>query len=124
MAKRVFIAFAKEDEACRDLLKGQSLNTDSPFEYVDMSVKEPYDSDWKERVRTRVRACDGVIALISENTPTASGEIWEINCAIDEGKPLLGIWAYKDDRTRPDVMSGQTIKPWTWDAIAEFIDSL
>ena len=48
----VFIAFAIEDEKQRDLLKGQSLNTASPFEYIDMSVKEPYDSDWKERVRT------------------------------------------------------------------------
>lgn len=124
MAKRIFIAFAKEDESCRDLLKGQSLNTDSPFEYVDMSVKEPYDSDWKDRVRTRVRGSDGAIALISKNTPSASGEIWEIKCAIEEGKPLLGIWVYKDDRTKPDVMSGQTIKPWTWDAVATFIDSL
>ena len=124
MAKRIFIAFAKEDEACRDLLKGQSLNTDSPFEYVDMSVKEPYSSEWKDRVRTRARGSDGVIALISENTPKASGQIWEIECAIEEEKPLLGIWAYTDDRTKPDVMTGQTIKPWTWDAIAEFIDSL
>ncbi len=53
--KVIFIAFAIEDERQRDFLKGQSLLTDSPFEYVDMSVKEPYDSDWKERVRTRIR---------------------------------------------------------------------
>jgi hypothetical protein len=122
--KRVFIAFAKEDERIRDLLKGQSLHTDSPFEYVDMSVKEPYDSEWKERVRTRIRGSNGVIALISKNTPGASGEIWEINCAIAEGKPLLGLWIYKEDRTRPAVMEGQKIVVWTWEAIAEFIDSL
>ena len=54
-AKTVFIAFAKEDERIRDLLKGQSLNTDSTFEYIDMSVKEPYSSDWKEKTRTRIR---------------------------------------------------------------------
>ena len=65
--KIVFVAFAIEDEKQRDLLKGQSLNTESPFEYVDMSVKEPYDADWKERVRTRIRRSDGVIALISKN---------------------------------------------------------
>lgn len=122
--KVVFIAFAKEDERQRDLLKGQSLNTRSPFEYVDMSVKEPYSSEWQERVRTRIRRSDGVIALISKNTPGASGEIWEINCAIEEKKPLLGIWAYSDDRTKPSVMSGQTIVPWSWDAIEKFIDSL
>lgn len=36
--KTVFIAFAIEDEKQRDLLKGQTLLTFSPFEYVDMSV--------------------------------------------------------------------------------------
>ena len=39
--KTIFVAFAIEDERQRDFLKGQSLNTDSPFEYIDMSVKKP-----------------------------------------------------------------------------------
>lgn len=68
--KVVFIAFAIEDEKQRDLLKGQSLNTKSPFEYIDMSVKEPYDKDWKDRVRTRIKRSDGVIALVSNSTLT------------------------------------------------------
>ena len=45
--KVVFVAFAIEDESMRDLLKGQSLHTRSPFEYIDMSVKEAYDSGRK-----------------------------------------------------------------------------
>jgi hypothetical protein len=61
--KMVFVAFAIEDERQRDFLKGQALNTDCPFEYIDMSVKEAYDSNWKERVRTRIRRSDGVIAF-------------------------------------------------------------
>lgn len=40
--KTIFIAFAIEDERMRDFLKGQSLLTNSPFEYVDMSVKQAY----------------------------------------------------------------------------------
>ena len=50
--KTIFVAFAIEDERQRDFLKGQSLNTRCPFEYIDMSVKEAYESDWKEKVRT------------------------------------------------------------------------
>ena len=75
--KVVFVAFAIEDERQRDFLKGQSLNTKSPFEYVDMSVKEAYSSEWKERVRTRIRRSDGVIALISKNSLSSSGQKWE-----------------------------------------------
>jgi len=119
--KTVFIAFAIEDERQRDFLKGQSLNTDSPFEYIDMSVKQPYDTDWKNRVRTRIRRSDGVIALISKNTLKSSGQKWEIQCAKDESVPLRGFWAYKDDRTN---IPGVNTKVWTWQNIADFIDSL
>ena len=117
----VFIAFAIEDESQRDLLKGQSLNTASPFAYIDMSVKEPYDSDWKERVRTRIRRSDGVIALVSKNSLSSSGQKWEIKCAKEEKKKLRGIWAYTKDRTD---LEGVYTKVWTWDNIKTFIDSL
>jgi MTH538 TIR-like domain (DUF1863) len=119
--KVVFVAFAIEDKTQRDFLKGQSLNTKSPFEYVDMSVKEPYPNEWKERVRTRIRRSDGAIALISENSLSSSGEKWEIECAKEEKKRILAIWAYSDDRTKID---GVTTVAWNWDHIKNFIDSL
>ena len=119
--KTVFVAFAIEDETQRDFLKGQSLNINSPFEYIDMSVKEPYDKDWQARVRTRIRRSDGIIALISSNSLTSSGQKWEISCAREEKKPVLGVWCYKDDRT--DVSGVRTIV-WTWKSIGDFIDTL
>ena len=70
--KIVFVAFAIEDQRLRDLLKGQSLNTNCPFEYVDISVKEAYDTGWKEKVRTRIKRSDGVIALVSANSLSSS----------------------------------------------------
>ena len=119
--KVIFVAFAIEDERQRDFLKGQSLNTKSPFEYIDMSVKEAYSSEWKERVRTRIRRSDGVIALVSKNSLTSSGQKWELACAREEKKQVLGIWAYKDDRT--DLAGVRTVV-WMWDAIKDFIDGL
>lgn len=119
--KTIFVAFSIEDERQRDFLKGQSLHTNSPFEYIDMSVKEAYDTDWKNKVRTRIRRSDGVIALISSNSLTSSGQKWEIACAKEEGKKVLGIWAYTDDRT--NVQGVRTVA-WTWKAIEDFIDSL
>ncbi|MHA1882104.1 MAG: TIR domain-containing protein [Candidatus Thorarchaeota archaeon] len=119
--KVIFVAFAMEDQKQRDFLRGQSLNTNSPFEYVDMSVKEPYDTNWKDRVRTRIRRSDGVIALVSKNSLSSNGQKWEIACAKEERVPLLGIWAYKDDRTE---LSGVNTVVWTWEGIKKFIDSL
>lgn len=117
----IFVAFAIEDERSRDLLKGQSLNTYSPFEYTDMSVKEAYDSNWKARVRTRIRRSDGVIVLVSKNSLKSSGQKWEIQCARDERKPIRGIWAYKEDRT---IISGLHTRVWTWDNVTAFINSV
>lgn len=119
--KVIFIAFAIEDEKQRDFLKGQALNTKSPFEYVDMSVKKAYDSDWKEHVRTRIRRSDGVIALVSKNSLSSSGQKWEIACAREEKKSVLGVWAYTHDRTN---IQGLNTKVWTWENIKNFIDSL
>lgn len=117
----IFVAFAIEDERQRDFLKGQSLHVDSPFQYIDMSVKEAYDLSWKEKVRTRIRRSHGVIALVSQSSLASSGQKWELACAREERKPILGIWVYKDDRTN---LVGTKTVTWTWPAIEEFINSL
>lgn len=119
--KVVFVAFAIEDERQRDFLKGQSLHPRKPFEFIDMSVKEPYDTEWKVKVRTRIKRSDGVIALISKNSKDSSGQKWEIQCAKEEEKKIIGIWAYKDDRT---IISGITTVEWNDKNISDFIDSL
>lgn len=119
--KVIFIAFAIEDERIRDMIKGQSLNTKSPFEYVDMSVKEAYDEEWKKKVRTRILRSDGVLVVVSKNSLNSSGQKWEIQCAKEEKKKIRGIWAYKEDRTD---LAGVNTMVWTWDNIANWIDSL
>jgi hypothetical protein len=96
-------------------------NTKTPFEYTDMSVKEPYDKEWKEKVRTRIRRSAGVLALISKSSLSSTGEKWEIECAKEEKKPLRGLWAYTDDRTN---VVGVYTMVWTWDNIKDWIDSL
>ena len=119
--KVIFIAFAMKDKTQRDFLKGQSLGPRSPYEFVDMSVKEPYETKWKEKVRTRIKRSDGVIVLVSKNSTSSAGQKWEIQCAREEKKKVLGIWAYKDDRTN---IVGVSTKVWSDKNISDFIDSL
>lgn len=121
MKKVLFIAFAIEDERQRDFLHGQTLHSRAPYEFIDMSVKEPYSSEWKERVRTRIRRSDGIIVLVSRNSLSSSGQKWEIECAREEKKKILGIWAYGEDRTN---IVGINISEWSDRNISNFIDSL
>ncbi len=119
--KTIFVAFAIEDVRIRDMIKGQSLNTNSPFEYVDMSVKEAYEEEWKKKVRTRILRSDGALVIVSKNSLTSAGQKWEIQCAREEKKKIRGIWAYKEDRTD---LAGVNTMVWTWENIANWIDSL
>lgn len=115
----IFVAI--EDECARDLLKGQSRHTDAPFEYIDMSVKEAYTEDWKTKSVHAYPAIPWCDRTNSKNSLSSSGQKWEIACAQEEGVPVLGIWAYSDDRTSAVSV---TTKAWGWETIANFIDGL
>jgi hypothetical protein len=119
--KVIFVAFAIEDERQRDFLKGQTLSPRSPYSFIDMSVKEAYDADWQAKVRTRIKRSHGVIVLVSKNSASSTGQKWEIQCAKDEGKPILGIWAYSTDRS---TLAGITTVAWSDKNITDFINSL
>jgi hypothetical protein len=122
--KRIFIGFAVEDKHYRDLLRGQSKLGDSPIDYTDMSVKDPWDSSWKTKCRQRIQGCDGFIALLSKNVRNAEGARWEIKCAVEEGVPVLGVHIHQDDDYKPPEIQGKKVIRWTWDGIGNWIAGL
>ena len=124
--KRIFISFAKEDSNLRDLLVGQARNNNSPFEFVDMSVKQAWDSAWKTNCCRKIKGCDGVIALITKNTKNADGELWEIKCAKEEGIPCLGIWGNDNHYgvSIPNELSSSQMRDWTWSNISSWLNRI
>ena len=124
--KRVFSSFAIEDVRLRDFLVGQARNKESPFSFVDMSVKEPWSSEWKTNCRRKIKGCDGVIGIVSSNTKKAEGQLWELNCAYEEGIPVLLIYGYKDDRPSalPEPVKNKRILNWSWENISNFLNRL
>ena len=126
MAKRIFISFAIEDSNLRDFLVGQARNNNSPFDFVDMSVKSPWDSEWKTKCRTKIRGCDGIIIIVTQNTKKADGQIWEVMCAIQEGIPGIGLWGHNDEKVSPlpSIFVSVKVVNWSWSNIKSFIDGL
>lgn len=127
MAKnnRIFISFAIEDANLRTLLVGQGKNAKTPFSFVDMSVKEPWDSAWKTNCRTKIKGCDGLIGIITKNTPKAEGQLWEIKCAYEENVPVMLIYGNDDRPTNlPEPIKGKLISLWTWENIEKFLAKL
>ena len=124
MKKRVFIAFAIEDEKFRNFLVGQSKHEDSPFEFIDMSVKTPWDNKWKEHCRSRIKGCDGVVVLVSKHTPDATGQLWEIRCAYEEKVPVMLMYVNDAQPTLPPLLKGKQVNVWSWPNLEKFISSL
>jgi hypothetical protein len=122
-SKRIFVAFAIEDVWAGNLLRGQSRLGSCPITYTDLSVKVPWDTAWKTRCRTRIRGCDGLIALISSNTRNADGARWEIRCARNEGLPVLGVYVGAD-RYKPPEIKGKRVITWRWEGIGDFVSRL
>lgn len=125
MAKKIFIAFAGEDEWARDYLVGQGKNSRTPIDFKDMSIPKPFDNKWKTQCREVIKSCDGVIAMLSTHTRAAEGARWEMQCANDEGVPMIGVHTTKDNKGAvPTELDGKKVIEWTWDGIANWINSL
>ncbi len=124
--KRIFVSFPEQDSTLRDLLVGQAKNTNSPFDFTDMSVHKPWDSAWKTNCRTKIKGCDGLIAIITSNTYGADGQIWEIDCASDERVSILCIKTsdfVPSERTKARI-GHRRVYNWDWDTIKNFINGL
>lgn len=122
---KVFISFAVEDAYARTYLVGQAQNKLVPFSFTDMSVKKPFDNQWKTRCRQRIKSCDGVVALLSTKTRLADGAKWEMQCAVEEGVPIIGVHIDKDNKGQiPSELNGKKIIEWTWVGINNFISKL
>ena len=111
---RIFISFAFEDAHLRSFLVGQGKNKNSPFSFVDMSVKEPWDNAWKTNCRTKIKGCDGVIGLVTNNSPKAEGHLWELKCAYEEQVPVFLMYGNDDRPTLPVPMAGRRVAIWSW----------
>lgn len=115
---RAYISFDFDhDSDLKALLVGQARNPNSPFEIVDMSIKEVISDNWKANARRRIKSCDVVIVICGRYTNTASGVSAELRIAQEENIPyfLLGgradVYNIKPAAARPS----DKVYNWTWD---------
>lgn len=118
MAKqKVFISFDYDhDSDIKGSLVAQAKNDDSPFEIIDMSIKEAIDSNWKYYARKRIKACDCVIVLCGRHTSTAKGVTAELTIAQEENIPYFFLWGRNGVTVEKPIgaKSSDKIYNWTW----------
>ena len=122
--KRVFISFDYDnDVGAKTMLAGQAKLPDSPFDFIDASVKEHLTGDWKEKVKRRMDNIDVVVVLCGEKTHTAVGVSAELEIAREKGKEYFLLAAYSD-KTCPkpkSALATDKVYKWTWDNLKTLI---
>lgn len=122
--KRAFISFDFDhDEELRNALVGQAKNPDSPFEIADWSVRERFESNWKEQVRSRIRKTDLTIVVCGEHTHTAKGVAAELTITQEENKPYFLLRGRPQRTCHKPAMAHKSDKiyPWSWDNLKKLI---
>jgi len=123
MAKRVFISFDYDhDLDLKNLLVGQSRNSDSPFDISDWSIKIA-SAGWKAEARRRIRASDTVAVICGEHTNQAIGVGIEVEIAQEEGTPyfLLEGRSTKTCRRPTTAKASDKMYDWTWPNLKKLV---
>lgn len=122
--KRVFISFDYDnDSGAKVMLAGQADLPDSPFEFVDASVKDHLTGDWEKKVKARLANVDLVIVLCGLTTDKADGVTAELGIAQEMGMEYFLLAAYSDKTcVRPVGAAGaDKLYKWTWENLKTLI---
>ena len=113
--KRAYISFDFDyDSELKTLLVGQAKNPDSPFEIVDMSIKEVISDNWRASARRRIKMCDVVIVICGQHTNTASGVSAEVRIAQEEGIPYFLLGGRSKVRNVKPLAARESDRVYTW----------
>jgi len=113
--RRVFISFHVEDEAQVELLRQQAKDQRFDIEFIDYSVKEPFDNKWKTRCTERIKQTSVFICMIGPETHKRESVLWETNKAYELDKKVIGVRIYRDRNHKiPKPLKDNNAKIMNW----------
>ena len=126
MRKRVLVSCARadDDDAHVGPLRARARREDIAVQFIATQPGDTSDVQWEHRVRTCVRGSDGVVGLVSSTTAADVLQLWTIECAYSEKKPVLLIYVDAPSGDLPDRLPGRHINAWSWTNLKTFIESL
>jgi hypothetical protein len=128
--RNVFISFDHRDVAEVNFLRGQAKNENSDLEFNDYSLKEPFDSEKaeyiKSGIRERIRQSSVTMIYISDITHESKWVAWEAKESLAQGKGIICV--HKGDTPPSKLPSfvkelGLKIVPWKHKELSAAIES-
>ena len=114
---RVFISFDFDnDKSLAGDLVAQANRSESPFAFVDLSVKHSIDGRWQKEARKRIRQSDLVVVICGQHTHQAIGVEAELSITREERKPYFLLRGRRDRACmKPkNARRDDPIHPWKW----------
>ncbi len=95
--RNVFISFDHRDVGDVNLLRGQAKNENTDLEFNDYSLKEPFNSERaeyiKSGIRERIRQSSVTVIYVSEVTHESQWVDWEARESIAQGKGVVCVYS-------------------------------
>jgi hypothetical protein len=130
MAIRAFLSFVEEDLNLVNLFRGQAKKQDSNLDFHDYSIKIPFDSNNAEYIgrgiTEQIKLSTLCVCLYGPTTYQSDWVNWELNKAIQLGKPLMGVCLYNDGRVKyyPGPLKGRPVIYWNVPEIVTTMENL
>lgn len=122
--KNVFLSFSVKDIDEVNLVRAHAKNENSDIEFNDRSVREPYNSERAEYIRSRLKErinqASTTVVYVSENTARSDWVKWEVETSLSLGKRVIAM--YKGDhppKSPPGWMNDQRITAVAWKDLAK-----
>ncbi|WP_406514689.1 TIR domain-containing protein [Streptomyces sp. NBC_00499] len=121
---RVFISFQVKDAWAREFLLEGVRKIPGGLEMVDHSIRDPFDSDWKDKCRPRIADTHGTVVLVGATTFASSPVQWEIRQTLLHGHELIGIQVRDGEIFRiPENLSRRTVMRWDFVRLSSLISA-
>jgi hypothetical protein len=124
--RNTFISFHIADEAQVNLLRAQAKSDRFELAFRDFSVKEPFDSLWKQQCKDKIAQTSATICMIGEGTHQREAVEWELETSYELGHKVFGVRIYRDsDHSVPKALVSRSapILPWNIESIVAELES-
>lgn len=127
--RNVFISFDNRDINNVNLLRGQAKNENNDLEFNDYSLKEPFNSEKaeyiKSGIRERIRQASVTVIYVSDITHESNWVNWEARESIAQGKGVICVHGGNTPPSKlPDFVRelGLKVIPWKHKELSKAIE--
>lgn len=124
--KTIFLSFNYDDIDDVNLFRAHSKNENSDIDFIDRSVKEPFNSDRAEYIRQkiseRIQQCSTTVVYLSENSKSSSWVDWEVKKSLQLNKDVIAVHkGNTPPRNIPNSIKENHISIVPWKNLSDYL---